>query len=231
MVEEASAKSNLSLSAQGFSRPLLFRKNIHLLGRSLRMSYSVENVGAKSESFLYACHPLLAVEAGDRIVLPEEVTSLILNYSRNHRLGQAGDTVTWPINETSSGPIDLSQTLSYESGVGEMLYTSRLNQGWCGLYRASKQQGVVLVFDTMQLPYLGVWLCYGGWPEGSEDPLQYAVALEPTLAPVGTLYDAQLQGIACELAPRASFSWTIDFQISPNGLTLEAFRGFCESLS
>ena len=45
-----------------------------------------------------------------------------------------------------------------------MIYTERLHVGHSGVFRSAQRQGVIVSFDPVQLPYLGVWLCFGGWP-------------------------------------------------------------------
>ena len=225
-IEQESTAEKLQMHATGFSRPLQFRKQMELRGSSLHIEYDVMNLSDRSTSFLYACHPLLAVDAGDRIVLPDEVSALRLYYSRDQRLGAPGDIVAWPLSASTPG-VDLSRVLPYSAGTGDMLYTSRLRKGWCGIYRSSMQQGIILRFDTALLRYLGLWLCYGGWPDNGVTPLQYAVALEPTVAPCGTLQEAQEQKIAIDLAPSASFRWSIDFQVTLEPLSFEEFHDRC----
>lgn len=92
-----------------------------------------------------------------------------------------------------------------------MLYTKRLAPGWAAVYRATARQGTVVRFRTEELPYLGVWLCYGGWPDVGREPRQYAVALEPTVAPYRTLSEAEEQKVAKGLAPRDEFRFEIAF--------------------
>jgi hypothetical protein len=217
----------LRLTAMGFSRMLRFEKKMALRDRALRVDYTVENVGRQATSFLYACHPLLAVEAGDVVVMPEEVTRLTINFSLGGRLGEVGGGADWPVHEGEGGLVDLRQVLARDAAVAEMLYTGRMTRGWCGLYRARAGQGIVLRFDPERLPYMGMWLCYGGWPIPGEEPVQYAVALEPTVAPYGTLAEAQRQGAARELAGLASTTWWIEFEVSRSGISLEEFRRFC----
>ncbi len=224
-VEGAPDESSQRLMATGFSRTLRFRKRARLRGRTLYLDYSVENTGDKPTSFLYACHPLLAVDVGDRVVLPEEVTRLSLNSSRGDRLGEAGRTIDWPLVLPG---VDLSRVLARSAGVADMLYTARLRSGCCGLYRSSAQQGIAVRFDTAHLPYLGLWLCYGGWPEDGPEPRQYAVALEPTTAPQGTLKEAYENGQASHLPIGGAFKWTNSFEISESGVTLDQFRRFVE---
>ncbi len=219
-VEPSPEPNALHLAANGFSRPLLFRKQLSLDGPSLHVRYSVQNLGSETTTFLYACHPLFKVEPGDRILLPKSTAALRLHSSRNDRLGLPGALIPWPgAAETE----DLSMVLPAETGVGDMLYTGRLQQGWCGLYRGRACQAITLDFDPESLPWMGLWRCYGGWPEPHvtpSRPRQYAVALEPTTAPCGTLRQAQAAGLAVQLAAGASRQWTIRFTVSEPGVSV-----------
>jgi len=210
-----------ALAANGFSRPLLFEKTISLQETGLSLRYRVQNVGQRDTSFLYACHPLFAIEPGDRVVLPPEVETLQLTYSRTGRMGQPGNRVAWPGN-------GFDTVLPAEAAEAEMLYTDRLSTGRCGLYRSEGKQGLILSFSPHAMPYLGLWLCYGGWPGGSV-PQQYAVALEPTTAPCGTLKEAQEKGLAFQLAPGEEFDWELGIHLTPPGITCETFRGAVDS--
>jgi galactose mutarotase-like enzyme len=221
-VEGTPDREHLCIRATGFSRPLRFWKEFSIEGSALHVKYRVENLHSSSTSFLYACHPLFAVSEGDHVVLPEEVRQLKLNYSRGERLGVPGAKILWP-HPTSDSEVDLRFAGSRADGTAEMFYTGKLQEGRCGLYRASVGQGITLSFDTEQLPYLGLWLCYGGWPDTGVEPLQYAVALEPTLAPHGTLLAAQQANLAYVLNPGESLSWSITFGVSAPGIKLAEF--------
>ena len=206
------------MHALGFSRPLRFERQILLRGPRVDMTYIVRNVGPEPLSFLYAWHPLFAVQCGDRVVLPMEVNEMSLRYSRNDRLEPQGSNLSWPLAQTSMGDlVDLSVAPNADAGSAEMLYTQRLRAGRCGLYRAAARQGVVVSFDPELLPYLGLWLCYGGWPDNAVQPKQVAVALEPTMAPCGTLAEAEAAGLTAELTPGKQSTWSISVELSaPN---------------
>lgn len=51
-------------------------------------------------------------------------------------------------------------------------------------------------FDVTQLPFLGLWMGYGGWPDDAFARNQYAVALEPTVAPLGSPGESAAEGAA-----------------------------------
>jgi galactose mutarotase-like enzyme len=206
-----SSDERLQVSAVGFSRTLRFTKELALEGNSLRVRYRVENIGTAAQSFLYACHPLFAISAGDRILLPPEVHHLTLNYSRNDRVGQRGSIVPWPV--TVSG-IRLDVTEGPEVETAEMFYTARLHEGLCGIWRKATGQLLEVSFDTASLPYLGVWICHGGWPDQVDGPRQYAVALEPTTSMCNTLAEAQQMGSAVQLEASEVAEWQIRFRIT-----------------
>jgi galactose mutarotase-like enzyme len=206
----AASDTHASMSAVGFSRTLRFSKQLTLEHNTLRVAYAVENVGSTAQSFLYACHPLFAVSAGDRVLLPSEIREVRLDYSRGDRLGASGSIITWT---TMKSGVQLDVTLGPEAGTAEMFYTPRLQDGLCGIYREASAQVLEVSFDTKRLPFLGLWLCYGGWPNDGEEPRQYAVALEPTTSPCSTLANAQRTNTAISLEAGETYDWEILFTV------------------
>jgi hypothetical protein len=99
-----------------------------------------------------------------------------------------------------------------------MFYTARLHEGLCGIWRRATGEVLEVSFDTARLPYLGLWICYGGWPDQGDGPRQYAVALEPTTSACNTLAEAQQNGSAVELGIGHIAEWQIRFEIKAAGL-------------
>ena len=73
--------------------------------------------------------------------------------------------------------------------IGDKIYAAAPPEGWCAIERRSAGLRVQVEFDPSLSPFLGLWLCYGGWPEG-HPKRQYCVALEPCTAPVDSLATA-----------------------------------------
>jgi galactose mutarotase-like enzyme len=207
----SASDNHASMAVVGFSRTLGFSKKLTLENNSLRVAYTVVNSGSTAQSFLYACHPLFAVSAGDRVLLPGESRELRLDYSKGDRLGASGSAIPWPATESG---VRLDVVCGPEAGTAEMFYTPRLDKGICGIYRESSAQVLEVLFDTERLPYLGIWLCYGGWPSEGEKPRQYAVALEPTTSPCNTLADAQRTQTSISLKAGEKYDWEILFRVS-----------------
>ncbi|MDE1160903.1 MAG: aldose epimerase [Acidobacteriaceae bacterium] len=213
-----------TLRAEGFSLPLAFEKTYTLRGAALCLESKITNIGAEDTSFLYAAHPLLAVDEGDRIVLPDECANLALFDSRHTRLGHKGTQLSWPQAALASGEgvVDLSLIGAFDDDTAEMLYTPRLLHGVCGLYRSAYRQGISLYFSEDSLPWMGLWICCGGWPDDGS-PRQYAFAPEPTSAPCGSLSQALAESSATVLSPGASFNFSLEFALSDSGIDLADF--------
>jgi galactose mutarotase-like enzyme len=192
-------EDSVTMRARCFSLPLELTRSMILTttdsGYKVEFLYSLTNVGSHRVPWSWAAHPLFVCAKGDRIVLPPEVTTLRLEGSRNNRLGKRGDSVAWPMARIADGTLrDLRQARADNADIGDKLFAGQFTgqlsglglSDWCALERASIGLRITLRFDTTLTPCLGLWVCYGGWPEG-DGPKQVCIALEPTTAPVDSL--------------------------------------------
>ncbi len=200
-----------------FSLPLRLERTLtlteHATRWTLNLDYSVTNLSSERVPWSWSAHPLFAIEEGDRIVLPESLKSLRLEGSGGGRLGKNGDSVAWPMARLADGSrVDLSVADAPDSGIGDKLFAGPLStsQTWCELVRPSAGVRIRVSFDEKATPYLGLWICYGGWPE-KPGPKQVCVALEPATAPVDSL--AVTGPWSRVLEPGDCFSWPMDVEI------------------
>lgn len=205
------------LTGRCVSLPLELDRQIELTeqagGWRLRHNYKLTNVGAHAVPWSWAAHPLFAAEEGDRIVLPESIRSLRLEGSGGGRLGKGGDTISWPVASLANGSsVDLRIAQSRGSGIGDKLFAGPLgaSENWCALERCSAHVRIRVTFDAVATPYLGLWICYGGWPE-RPGPKQVCVAMEPATAPVDSL--AVTGPWSRMLEPGDCFSWPMEVDI------------------
>ncbi len=189
----ASGQDFVKLRGACFSLPLVLERMTTLAetanGWQLRLDYRLTNTGNNPVPWSWAAHPLFAAAEGDRILLPDTVRTLRVEGSAGHRLGATGDAVAWPVATLANGSrTDLSVAQPPASGIGDKLFTGPLApaENWCVLERPSAGVRIRLRFDPAATPYLGLWICYGGWPE-QPGPKQNCVALEPSTAPVDSL--------------------------------------------
>jgi len=200
-----------TLRGECFSLPLALERTIALSetgrGWKLALDYTLTNTSAKSVPWSWSAHPLFATEAGDRIVLPDSIETLRLEGSGGGRLGKGGDYVNWPIATLANGSrTDLSVAQPPASGIGDKLFAGPLtkSQNWCALERPRAGVRIKVSFDPTATPYLGLWICHGGWPDGP-GPKQTCVALEPSTAPVDSM--AHTGSWSRVLLPGQSYSW------------------------
>ena len=204
-----------TLRATCFSLPLQITRSMILTetasGWRLQILYSLINLGTTPVPWAWTAHPLFVSEPGDRIVLPEGVQTLRLEGSGADRLGVNGDTIEWPhATLAAGGTADLSIAQSANSGYGDKLFTCAMTEGWCALERFSIGLRIKVLFDLAITSYIGLWLCYGGWPEEA-GLKQVCVALEPSTTPVDSLVETGSWSLS--IAPGETFNWPMELAI------------------
>jgi galactose mutarotase-like enzyme len=188
-----SSRDAATFRVNGFSLPLQLTRSVIFSetpsGWKLELLYSLTNLGAYPVPWSWAAHPLFAAEAGDRIVLPGSIHSLRIEGSGGNRLGLADESIPWPLSTADDGSVaDLSLAAAADSGFADKLFAGPIASadGWASLERPGIGLRLSVRFEPSLTPYLGLWLCYGGWPDGP-GAKQVCVALEPATAPVDSL--------------------------------------------
>jgi galactose mutarotase-like enzyme len=207
----------ITLRGECFSLPLVLDRTLTLTesakGWQFLVDYTLTNTGKIPAPWSWAAHPLWAVDVGDIIELPESITALRVEGSGGGRLGANGDQVGWPIaKRAKGGQADLSAVQSRRSRIADKLFAGPLaaKENWCALLRPQAGLRIRFSFDVADAPYLGLWLCYGGWPE-RRGAKQMCVAMEPSTAPVDSL--AQTGEWSRTLKPGESTSWKMSVAI------------------
>ena len=205
--------TGLEMSADGFSLPLRFSKALRLDENQLFVTYALRNLSNESVEYIWSAHPLFAIEQGDRIVLPDSVREVTVEGSAQDRLGKQGARQTWPRARLMNQEIaDLTVAGKVTDGIGDKLFAASPPEGWCAIERKRLKRRVELRFDPADLPYLGLWICYGGWPEHDSNR-QQCVALEPCTALGDSLATAVKQGSARRVAPKAEHRWSLEVRV------------------
>jgi galactose mutarotase-like enzyme len=204
---EPRGPGEVRLTATGSVLPLRFERTLKVDGEMLEIGYRLENIGNVEVPYGWSAHPLFCVDADDVIVMPTSVKQVTVEGSAHRRLGEKGKVHPWPMAELSSGrKVDLSLAGDVNDNTGDKLYAAAPLEGWVVIERRQVGLRVQLGFDPVILPWLGLWLCYGGWPEGQVNR-QQCVALEPCTAPGDSLAEVLERGWARKLAPGRSASW------------------------
>jgi len=215
---ESQTQHEVHLTSSGTVLPLRFERRLriesdspHTGADTLRIDYRIENVGQSKLYYAWSAHPLFAIDPGDRILLPASVSQVKVEGSARNRLGSKGAVHSWPTARLATGDtVDLDRAGNVSDDIGDKIYASSPPEGWCAIARAGADARfglrVQVEFDPALSPFLGLWLCYGGWPEGQANR-QYCVALEPCTAPVDSLATAMASGWARRLVPGQCDLW------------------------
>jgi galactose mutarotase-like enzyme len=208
----------LCLTTRLRSLPLGFTKKVQLQEDRVRLDYEATNLSQSRVKFLWSAHPLLRTEPGAEIVLPNEVKEVEVGWSKEERLGKSGDRCAWPkAMERSGRTVRLSQVLSQIAGTADKLFTPRLTEGFCGMFLPREEEGITFRFDPRLVPYVGIWICQGGWPT-SRAAKHFTIALEPCLGRPDSLEEAVKRSECTVLRGGESIQWWIE--IEANGAAL-----------
>lgn len=209
---DSSTTQDIILHANSTSRLFRLTKRAQLVSSSLILDYSLCNLSHSPATWLWSAHPLLRVEEGDLILLPDEIKEITVEYSSKDQFQQRS-RIDWPHAQTLSGSmIDLSSVQARDGMTAYKLFARMGKAGWASLYRRRTGQGLVFRFKPSEIPFLGLWICSGAWPECG-DKKQYTVALEPTNTDFDSLADAYRNGHACSLDARKFRHWRLVVQL------------------
>ncbi len=202
----------LWLATAGRRLPYIFRKRIRLENEAVILRYKLESVADAPFYCLWSAHPLLKVDPGCRIVLPKEVTNVLVQSSRNQRLGESGHSCRWPRTRFADGAeTDLGVLGARSRQTADKLFTPRLSNGACALYYPESSESISFHFNSAIVPYVGIWICEGGWPNPEDS--HYTAALEPCTSPEDSLAEAIGRGECAQIQPGAWNGWELRVQL------------------
>lgn len=202
-------ENSIILTADGVNVLYEFKKEISLIGNELKIDYRLQNKTYRKFDYLWSAHPLLEIDEGDEILLPGEETMISIYGSNQESLNKLGG-VSWPKLDQKN---DFSKTLPRSKKLAIKLFAEHLKKGKAALYRKKRDESISFHFDLSTIPYLGIWMCYGGWPKESSEG-DYTLGLEPTTATCDKLSEAIQKGQNMEIKPGETKAWGISLVIS-----------------
>lgn len=207
------------LSILGEKIDYYLNKELIVKGPRLIIRYTLENRTADSFNYIWSSHPLLSIEAGDEILLPREVDNMLVNWASDNILTTLGDQIPWPSLFFGDEKVDWSVIPPHEMNIAVKLYSGSLNKGWAAFYKKRVNESLVYRFDTADEPYLGLWLCYNGWPTDSSAG-SYTVALEPANARYDSLEKGIEKGGATKITSNSFHSWQMELRFTTGKMEL-----------
>ncbi len=181
----------------------VFERTILLSGPEIRLTYSVRNPGSRSVPYLWSQHCLLAAQPGESVILRGTEDPAAAGSFREGVF--VNEPASWP------GPPDLPEMDRVQplaAGVAAKFYAPCRGDVVAGI--SGEDGSIHFGWSAADIPYLGVWLDYGGWP--ADQPV-HQVALEPTTGAADDLAAARRLGMAQTLAPAATHSWEMTITV------------------
>jgi len=197
------------LKATGVNLLYELQKEITLRGNEIEISYSLKNNSYRSFDYIWSAHPLLEIEEEDELLLPEKIDEVSVYYTAKEKQAKERKA-DWPF--INGGETDFSIVQPRSRDLAVKLFVENVKTGSAGLYRKKKDETILFGFDTKKIPHLGIWLCYGGWPENAETG-SYTVALEPTTASFDKLSEAIDKGQNRSIEPGEVNIWEMSVKI------------------
>jgi hypothetical protein len=120
------------------------------------------------------------------------------------------DTVefTWPHAPSRGRIVDLRQIPAESSRQQEFLYVRDLPESLCGVDDAPSRASIRMHFESTDLPYVWLFLTYGGWRG------YYTAVLEPCTNLPKDLSEAVRLGQSARLEPGQEFTTRVSVTVS-----------------
>jgi galactose mutarotase-like enzyme len=181
--EQALAKQQITVGIDMPLSPLKFERTIKLAGNRVEFKYTLTNKSDEPFEYVWALHPMMAIEDGDQLVLPQECKIMRLDATViNCGLGNRGTVIKWPNPQKG---IHLNELVFDSDNAAVKFFTEPLTLGCASIRNKLTGEYIVYSCDTSELNTFGVWINRGGWAgyhhvaiepsNGAPDPLDLAV--------------------------------------------------------
>jgi galactose mutarotase-like enzyme len=181
---------------------ITFSRTLTLEGAILTAAYTVASERDGAVPYLWSQHCVLNLLPDDQID--------VAGQGPMHAAGCAFD---WPHHPRR----DLSCVGRPDEGFSLKAYAP--TPGLASAEVRSLGGGLRFEWSGLEVPAVGLWLDYGGWPPG--EPI-HQVALEPTTAEADDLASAEAAGQARWLAPGDTHSWSVRLTLTDPDQGLDA---------
>ena len=120
--------------------PLLLTRSIEMHGNEVRLDYTLKNLSAADECFVWAIHPLLCLEPEDRLELPDSTRKLF----------------------NGEGWVDDVASAVPEKGHAK-IFARAVSESWAAVKNVLNGDRLEFSWDASENDTLGLWLTRGGW--------------------------------------------------------------------
>jgi len=204
--------AGIKLTARGIQIDYEFSKTIRLIDDSILISYELINRSDSPFNYLWSAHPLLHVVEGSELLLPRDIKRVSMFWASDDSFGAKGDILSWP-NLTGDNT-SFSTIPGLSAGKAVKVFSDRLHTGYAGIYRSDVDESLMFRFNVDQIPYLGLWLCYGGWPVDEQEK-HLTVGLEPTNYKSDSLEESANNNKHSYIDSGETICWELELSVLP----------------
>lgn len=204
--------NELLLVCNGNRFPYYFAKHISLKDNEVIIHYHLENLSDQKFFYLWSAHPLLQVKPGDRLYFRDNIEKVFLNWASDAKIGKYGDMIDWPCISINGSQFDYSIVKDQNHGKAIKCFTETVKSGEAAVYFTASDESLIYHFDPKENPYLGIWLCYGGWPTNQENK-HLTIALEPASGRPDSLSEAIKRNEYSSIGARSKKEWYLRIQL------------------
>jgi galactose mutarotase-like enzyme len=205
--------ATLSLAVDDPQLPFRFERTL-TLGNGpapLVVNYQLERRCNAPLPYLWAAHPILSVNPGDRIQLmpglPVESTASV-----GIELAPEAVPFAWPTAQLIDGTtVDFSQVAPRSARTAIKLFAANQANNRIEIVDSTREERLSIVFDPAEVSHTGLWLNYGAWSGTNTEPCFNAV-IEPTTAPHDSLLDAVVRNQAGTLSATTR-TWQLQLSV------------------
>ena len=166
--------------------PFHFERTVELQDRQIRLSYQLKNRSFVPQGYLWALHPLLDLQPGDRLRMPAS-TRALLN----------GDA--W---------LDAVDRVIPPGGAAKV-FAAPVEEGSAGLRNEHTGDGLCVEWNPSENDTLGLWLSRGGWHG------HHHLAIEPCNGAPDPLAVAARQKRCGTVPALGSNLWSVTLRVEP----------------
>lgn len=186
--------SSVRLAYECKSVPARIEKLVSVAGNVATLTYTITNLSDAPLPHLFKLHPAMAIEAGDRLLMPRcKVEAVDIGFSG--LIGVGGKTDYPSALDKNHHAISIDVVPPRAARTQEFIYLTELAEGWCGLRNERTGTAFLLRFSLDHLPYVWQFQTYGGWRD------HYVAVLEPCTNVPKDLVAAEKRGACAVLAP------------------------------
>lgn len=199
--------------------PYRFERRLTVRGASVVAQYRVESAGDRPLRCAWSMHPLLAAEAGMRICVPG-LERVAVEADLSERAVSDAATLAWPAAADASGGFRRLDVVGDRSSrIAAKLYGEAPRDGAVALHDPASGHWIAMRWDPSVLPYLGLWLNYGGWDD------QLNLALQPCSGRADALAAAADAGTVMTLPAGGALAWQVEVVVGEGRDSLDALLG------